>query len=270
MTVSAATLDCNIAGLIDLHHRAGITRIAPHLRLCPAPTWTPATENPEYHRINPAIFMLNGTVKPEIRSILETLAAAQHEINATLITPGSETRVVIVKQNNLTITAARTGDTITLDAYIGANTREIVDGLAATINTFITNHFPATGDREEQITTRPIDADTIVALMRAGKPETRHTDITALFNGNIRITDMVTAAETPQQPLHRAEATLYERNHENPGKTGHIRATATEYGTLVTHTLKNTETHHLTASTWQPHTLAHTLHESITQLDWPE
>lgn len=46
MTESAATLDCNIAGFIDLHHRAGITRIAPHLRLCPAPTWTPAEENP--------------------------------------------------------------------------------------------------------------------------------------------------------------------------------------------------------------------------------
>lgn len=129
----------SVSALLAIQQVADLAMMPAHLRIRPQLTRISASRvqiSDEEREVLTASGYLNGEdLDTDVLTMLRVLAAPDAEINLTLGAQGrADTYYVLARSHELVVGAARCGQDVVMDAYVGLDEAQVVDLLAETIN----------------------------------------------------------------------------------------------------------------------------------------
>lgn len=264
MPTTAAELTLSVSALLAVQQVADTAVLPAHLRIRPqltriADNVVPITD--EEREVLTAAGVLSGDVlDPDVVTMVRSLAAPDAEINLTLAAKGrADTYFCLARSHELVVSAARCGDDVVMDAYVGLSEQEVIDLLAATVTGYCFGGEEGQGARvdrcEFQLT--PV-YDTLCSEEPASWVDALQTQGVSRSVGSILL-----RSETDM--LARAEVAAY-LNHEG-GRSDPdsiLRLTTMSDGAIMTSFVSdNNRTRWLTVEPYDPLRLERAIRDAV-------
>ncbi|WP_454793838.1 ESX secretion-associated protein EspG [Mycolicibacterium lutetiense] len=127
-----------MSAVLAIQQVADLAMLPAHLRIRPQLTRISASRvqiSDEEREVLTASGYLNGEeLDTDVLTMLRALAAPDAEINLTLASQGrADTYYVLARSHELVVAAARCGQDVVMDAYVGVDEAQVIDLLTQTI-----------------------------------------------------------------------------------------------------------------------------------------